>query len=248
MTDNITGKVIVITGASSGMGEATARDLAAKGAKVALGARRADRLEALVKDIKDAGGEAVAVATDVTKLDEVQKLVDTAKEAFGRVDVIFNNAGLMPLSPLESLKIDEWNQMIDVNMKGTLYGIAAVLPIFKEQKSGQVINVSSVYGHKTVATGAVYCATKHAVRSLSEGLRQEVKPYNVRVTVISPGAVDTELTQHISEPELGDNVRDLVKKIAVPATTMADMVAFAISQPENVDVSEILFRPTVQPE
>lgn len=248
MTDNITGKVVVITGASSGMGEATARDLAAKGAKVALGARRTDRLDALVNEIKAAGGEAIAVATDVTKLEDVQNLVDTAKETFGTVDVIFNNAGLMPLSPLDSLRIDEWNQMIDVNMKGTLYGIAAVLPIFKEQESGQVINVSSVYGHKTVATGAVYCATKHAVRSLSEGLRQEVKDYNVRVTVISPGAVNTELTQHITEEGLGDAVRDVVSRIGVPATTMADMVAFAISQPTNVDVNEILFRPTVQPE
>ncbi|QFT82310.1 putative oxidoreductase [Roseovarius sp. THAF27] len=247
MTDNITGKVIVITGASSGMGEVTARDLAAKGAKLALGARRKDRLDSIVKDITDAGGEAVAMETDVTKLDDVRALVTKAKDTFGRVDVIFNNAGLMPLSPLESLRIDEWDQMIDVNMKGTLYGIAAVLPIFKEQKSGQVINVSSVYGHITVASGAVYCATKHAVRSLSEGLRQEVKDYNVRVTVISPGAVDTELTQHITEPELGDNVRDFVKEIAVPASTMADMVSFAVSQPENVDVNEILFRPTVQP-
>lgn len=248
MTDNITGKVVVITGASSGMGEATARDLAAKGAKIALGARRTDRLDALVNEIKAAGGEAIAVATDVTKLEDVQNLVDTARETFGTVDVIFNNAGLMPLSPLDSLRIDEWNQMIDVNIKGTLYGIAAVLPIFKEQKSGQVINVSSVYGHKTVATGAVYCATKHAVRSLSEGLRQEVKDYNVRVTVISPGAVNTELTQHITEEGLGDAVRDVVSRIGVPATTMADMVAFAISQPANVDVNEILFRPTVQPE
>ncbi|MBK1696129.1 SDR family oxidoreductase [Rhodovibrio salinarum] len=247
MTDNITGKVVVITGASSGMGEATAHDLAAKGAKVVLGARRTDRLETLTKEITKAGGEAVSVSTDVTKLEDVQKLVQTAKDSFGRVDVIFNNAGLMPLSPLESLRIDEWNQMIDVNVKGTLYGIAAALPIFKEQKSGHVINVSSVYGHKTVETGAVYCATKHAVRSLSEGLRQEVKDYNVRVTVISPGAVDTELTSHITEPGVGDTVRDVVSKIGVPAGTMADMVAFAISQPDNVDVNEILFRPTVQP-
>lgn len=248
MTHNITGKVVVITGASSGMGEATARDLAAKGAKVALGARRVERLEKLVNEIRAAGGEAIAVGTDVTRLEDVQALVEAARKTLGRVDVIFNNAGLMPLSPLESLRIDEWNQMIDVNLKGTLYGIAAVLPIFKEQKSGQVINVSSVYGHKTVATGAVYCATKHAIRSLSEGLRQEVKPYNVRVTVISPGAVDTELTQHISEPGLGDQVRAFVPQIAVPASTMADMVSFAIAQPANVDVSEILFRPTVQPE
>ena len=247
MTDNITGKVIVITGASSGMGEATARDLAAKGARVVLGARRADRLDAIVQDISEAGGQAAAVATDVTKLDEVQRLVDTAKKTYGRVDVIFNNAGLMPLSPLESLRIDEWNQMIDVNMKGTLYGIAAALPYMKEQKSGHVINVSSVYGHKVVATGAVYCATKHAVRAISEGLRQEVKDYNIRVTTISPGAVRTELTDHITEPGLAENVSDVVAKIGVPAGTMASMVAFVISQPDDVDVNEILFRPTIQP-
>ena len=199
MSDNISGKVVIITGASSGMGEATARDLAAKGAKVVLGARRKDRLDSLVKDITDAGGHAIAVETDVTRLEDVQALIGAAKDTFGKIDVLFNNAGLMPLSRLDSLKIDEWDQMIDVNLKGTLYGIGAVLPVFKEQKSGHVINVSSVYGHKTVATGAVYCATKHAVRSLSEGLRQEVKDYNVRVTVISPGAVDTELTDHITE-------------------------------------------------
>lgn len=247
MTDNITGKVIVITGASSGMGEATARDLAAKGAKVVLGARRADRLDAIVKDISGAGGQATAVATDVAKLEEVRKLVDTANQTYGRVDVIFNNAGLMPLSPLESLRIDEWDRMVDVNMKGTLYGIAAVLPYMKAQKSGHVINVSSVYGHKVVATGAVYCATKHAVRAISEGLRQEVKDYNIRVTTISPGAVRTELTEHITEPGLAEGVSDVVAKIGVPASTMASMVVFAISQPDDVDVNEILFRPTVQP-
>jgi NADP-dependent 3-hydroxy acid dehydrogenase YdfG len=247
MSDNITGKVIVITGASSGMGEATARDLAARGAKVVLGARRADRLEALVKDITDAGGEAVAVASDVTKIDDVRRLVDTAKQTFGRVDVIFNNAGLMPLSPLESQRIEEWDRMIDVNMKGTLYGIAAALPHMKAQKSGHVINVSSVYGHKAVATGAVYCGTKHAVRAISEAFRQEVKDYNIRVTTISSGAVRTELTDHISEPGLGEEVSKVVENIGVPASTMARMVAFAISQPDDVDVNEILFRPTVQP-
>lgn len=247
MTDHISGKVVIITGASSGMGEATARDLAAKGAKVVLGARRADRLEAIVQDISDAGGQAIAVATDVAKREDVQKLVDSAKETYGRVDVIFNNAGLMPLSPLESLRIDEWDRMIDVNIKGTLYGIAAVLPCMKAQKSGHVINVSSVYGHKVVATGAVYCATKHAVRAISEGLRQEVKDYNIRVTTISPGAVKTELTDHITEPGLAEDVRNVVGEIGVPASTMASMVAFAISQPDDVDVNEILFRPTVQP-
>jgi NADP-dependent 3-hydroxy acid dehydrogenase YdfG len=247
MTDHISGKVVVITGASSGMGEATARDLASKGGKVVLGARRADRLEAIVQDLRDQGGQAIAVATDVAKREDVQTLVDTAKETYGRVDVIFNNAGLMPLSPLESLRIDEWDRMIDVNIKGTLYGIAAALPYMKAQKSGHVINVSSVYGHKVVATGAVYCATKHAVRAISEGLRQEVKDYNIRVTTISPGAVKTELTDHITEPGLADDVKDVVSEIGVPASTMASMVAFALSQPDDVDVNEILFRPTVQP-
>ena len=247
MSNRIKNKIIVITGASSGMGEATARELAAQGAKVVLGARRADRLDAIVKDIINAGGQAVAVVTDVTKLEDVRKLVDTAKKTYGRVDVIFNNAGLMPLSPLESQRIDEWNRMIDVNMKGTLYGIAAALPYMKEQKSGHVINVSSVYGHKVVATGAVYCATKHAVRAISEGLRQEVANYNIRVTTISPGAVTTELTSHISEPGLGETVSKIVSDIGVPASTMASMVAFAISQPDDVDVNEILFRPTAQP-
>lgn len=246
MSNGIENKVIVITGASSGMGEATARELAARRAKVVLGARRTDRLDAIVKDITDAGGEAVAVVTDVTKLADVRKLVDAAKETYGRVDVIFNNAGLMPLSPLESQRIDEWNQMIDVNMKGTLYGIAAALPYMKEQKSGHVINVSSVYGHKVVATGAVYCATKHAVRAISEGLRQEVSDYNIRVTTISPGAVKTELTSHITEPGVGEAVGKVVSDIGLPASTMASMVAFAISQPDDVDVNEILFRPTVQ--
>lgn len=247
MTDNIAGKVLVITGASSGMGEATARDLAAQGAKVALGARRAERLDAIVREIREEGGQAIAVPTDVAKLEDVKRLVDAAKATYGRVDVIFNNAGLMPLSPLESLRIDEWDRMIDVNMKGTLYGIAAALPYMKEQKSGHIINVSSVYGHKVVATGAVYCATKHAVRAISEALRQEVKDYNIRVTTISPGAVRTELTSHITEPGLAENVQGAVAKIGVAPSTMSRMVAFAISQPDDVDVNEILFRPTVQP-
>lgn len=248
MTDNITGKVVVITGASSGMGEATARGLAEKGATVVLGARRADRLERVVADITKAGGKATAVTTDVTKLEDVRALVDTAVETYGRVDVLFNNAGLMPLSPLASLRIDEWDQMVDVNVKGTLYGIAAALPHMKRQKAGHIINVSSVYGHKVVATGAVYCATKHAVRAISEGLRQEVTDDNIRITTISPGAVKTELTSHITEPGLDEHVTKVVGDIGVPASTMANMVAFAISQPNDVAVNEILFRPTVQPE
>ncbi len=244
IVQNIEGKVVVITGASSGLGEATARLLAGEGAKVVLAARRAQRIEALADEL---GKNALAVPTDVTDLPQVQQLIDKTVEAFGRVDVMLNNAGLMPLAPLEELKTDEWNQMIDVNLKGVLNGIAAALPQMKQQKSGHFINVSSVYGHKLGPAATVYCATKFAVRALSEGLRQEVKPYNIRTTVISPGAVDTELLDHISNKEIQSETRDFVGQIAVPPATFARMVAFAVNEPEDVDVNEILFRPTAQP-
>lgn len=246
MNKDIEGKVVVITGASSGLGAATARLLASQGARVVLGARRTKRLESLVQELNTQGGKAIAVTTDVTDRTQVQQLIDAAAKNYGKVDVLLNNAGLMPLAPLERLKIDEWDQMINVNFKGTLNGIAAALPIMKKQQSGQIINVSSVYGHKVGPGAAVYCATKFAVRALSEGLRQEVKPYNIRTTVISPGAVATELLNHISEKDIADNVREHVNEIAIPADSFARMVAFAISQPEDVDVNEILFRPTSQ--
>lgn len=245
---NVEGKVVVITGASSGLGAATARRLASEGAKVVLGARRADKLEALVEEIGQAGGNALAVATDVTKRDDVRKLVDSAVERFGQIDVMLNNAGLMPLAPYDRLKVDEWDRMIDVNIKGVLYGIAAALPHMQARKSGHIINVSSVYGHIVVPGAGVYCGTKWAVRAISEGLRQEVKPYNLRTTIISPGAVATELLDQISQKDILDKIKDFVAEIAVPADTFARMVSFAISQPDDVDVSEILFRPTVQPE
>lgn len=244
INQNIKGKVVVITGASSGLGEATARLLSAEGAKVVLAARRADRIESLASEI---GKNAIAVPTDVTDRQQVKNLVNKAVEAFRRIDVMLNNAGLMPLAPLEELKTDEWDQMIDVNLKGVLNGIAAALPHMKEQKSGHFINVSSVYGHKLRPAATVYCATKFAVRALSEGLRQEVKPYNIRTTVISPGAVATELLEHISNKEIQSQTKDFVSEIAVPAATFARMVAFAINEPEDVDVNEILFRPTAQP-
>lgn len=247
MSDNIQDKVVVITGASSGMGAATARHLAGEGATVVIGARRADRIEALAKEITDKGGKALAVATDVTKREEVKALVDKAVETYGRIDVLLNNAGLMPLAPLERLKFDEWDQMVDVNIKGVLNGIAAALPHMKEQKDGHIINVSSVYGHKVEPGAAVYCGTKFAVRAISEGLRQEVKPYNMRTTIISPGAVATELLDHISEQDIATSVRDFVDRIAIPADSFARMIAFAIGQPKDVDVSEIVFRPTAQP-
>ncbi|MDQ2078826.1 SDR family oxidoreductase [Xanthobacteraceae bacterium Astr-EGSB] len=243
MYENINGKIVVITGASSGLGEATARRLAQLGARPVVGARRIDRLLALAKEI--GLPEAAALQTDVSRREDVQRLVDQAMKLYGRVDVILNNAGLMPQSPLERCKVEDWERMIDVNIKGVLYGIAAVLPHMKAQKSGHIINVSSVAGHKVRQAGAVYAATKTAVRVISEGLRQEVKPYNIRTTIISPGATATELPDSITEPDIAENVRKIFE-IAVPASTFADMVVFAMSQPDEVDVNEILFRPTRQ--
>ncbi len=245
MSDNIEGKVVVITGASSGLGEAAARLLSAEGASVVLGARRVDRIESLASALTDKGGKALAVATDVTHYNEVERLVDAAVETYGRIDVMINNAGLMPHSPLERLKIDDWDRMIDVNLKGVLYGIAAALPHMKARRSGHIINVSSVAGHKVRPGSAVYSATKTAVRVVSEGLRQEVKPYNIRTTIISPGAVASELPDSITEPDIAETIRKFYE-IAIPADSFAKLVAFAISQPEDVDINEILFRPTRQ--
>ncbi|MGO9697717.1 MAG: SDR family oxidoreductase [Xanthobacteraceae bacterium] len=246
MSNNIEGKVVVITGASSGLGEATARLLSAHGASVVLGARRADRIQALAGELKGRGGKAIARTTDVTQCAQVKRLVDAAVHTYGRIDVMINNAGLMPQSPLDRLKIDEWDQMIDVNIKGVLYGIAASLPHMKERKAGHIINVSSVAGHKVRAGGAVYAATKHAVLALSEGLRQEVKPYNIRTTVISPGAVATELPDSVSEPDVAEGLHRFYEEFAIPADSFARAVAFAMGQPDDVDVNEILFRPTRQ--
>jgi NADP-dependent 3-hydroxy acid dehydrogenase YdfG len=244
MSDNIEGKVVVITGASSGLGAATARHLVAQGAKIVLGARRLDRIQSLAKEI--GAPSAAAIATDVTDHEQVKRLADAAVALHGRLDVILNNAGLMPHSPLERGKIDDWNRMIDVNIKGVLYGIAAALPHMKAQKSGHIINVASVAAYKVRPGSAVYAATKAAVRMLSEGLRQEVKPYNIRTTVISPGAVQSELPTSITEADVAKGIQDFYEAYAIPAENFARMVAFAISQPANVDVNEILFRPTAQ--
>jgi NADP-dependent 3-hydroxy acid dehydrogenase YdfG len=246
VTQGIRDKVVVITGGSSGLGEATARLLAAQGAHVVLGARRTDRIQSLAKELIANGGKAIAVTTDVVKREQVKALVDSAAQTYGRVDVMINNAGLMPQALLERLKIEEWDRMIDVNIKGVLYGIAAALPYMKEQKSGHFINVSSVAGHRVGPGFAVYAATKHAVRALSEGLRQEVKPYNIRTTVISPGAVATELPNSVTDPDAGERIRKFYAEVAVPADSFARAVAFAIGQPEEVDINEILFRPTRQ--
>ncbi len=238
--------MVVITGASSGLGEATARLLSARGATVALGARRIDRLTKLADELTANGGKALAVTVDVTDRDQVKQFVDTAVQKFGRIDVIINNAGLMPQSLLEHLKIDEWDQMIDVNIKGVLYGIAAVLPHMIRQKAGHIINVSSVAGHRVGPGSSVYAATKFAVRALSEGLRQEVKPYNLRTTVISPGAVATELPNTVTDPSAAERIRKFYQQVAIPADSFARAVAFAMEQPDDVDINEILFRPTRQ--
>ncbi|WP_336945940.1 SDR family oxidoreductase [Asaia sp. HN010] len=244
MSQNIAGKIVVITGASSGLGEAVARRLVAEGAKIVIGARRMDRLEALA-DALDLERTAL-VKTDVSRADQVQALVDRAISLHGRVDVLINNAGLMPSSPLEKRDIAAWDAMIDINLKGTLYGIAAVLPQMQRQKSGHIINVASVAGHKVGPGGAVYSATKTAVRVLSEGLRQEIKAYNIRTTIISPGAVATELTGSVTDADTAQRMKAFYEQVAIPPESFAETVLFAMSQPEAVDINEILFRPTAQ--
>ncbi|MHA7633692.1 SDR family oxidoreductase [Corallococcus sp. M7] len=245
MTTDIQGKVVAITGASSGIGEATARLLASQGAKVVLGARRADRLEALTGELRGKGGEVRYRPLDVTKREDVEGFVDFTLKEFGRLDVLINNAGVMPLSKLEELKLDEWNRMIDVNIRGVLHGIAAGLPVMKRQKSGQFINLSSIGGHAVSPTAAVYCATKFAVMAISEGLRQEVGA-DIRVTVISPGVTQSELADSISDPASREYMREF-RKDAIPADAIARAIGYAISQPADVDVSEIIIRPTSSP-
>lgn len=244
MTDHIAGKVVVITGASSGLGEAAARELAHNNAQLVLGARRVERLRQLARELDL--GENSFVETDVTCFADVQRLVDRAVEMHGRIDVIINNAGVMPHAPLDRLKVHDWSWMIDVNIKGVLHGIAAALPHMQQQKSGHVINVSSVAGHKVRPGAAVYAATKHAVRTISEGLRQEVKPWRIRVTVISPGAVSSELACSITEPDAAAMFERYYAETAVSAESFGRCVTFAIGQPDDVDINEILYRPTRQ--
>jgi len=239
---NITGKVIAITGASSGIGEATARLLAERGAQVVVGARRTERLETLVADITSTGGSARFRAVDVTSREDTKGFVDFAKAEFGRVDVLINNAGVMPLSMMGDLKVDDWDRMIDVNIRGVLHGVAAVLPDMQARGNGQVINVASIGAHVVIPTGAVYCATKYAVWAISEGLRQE-NP-NVRVTTISPGVVATELGHDITDASTQELLADLRKKALTP-DAIARAVAYAVEQPDDVDVNEVIVRPTV---
>jgi NADP-dependent 3-hydroxy acid dehydrogenase YdfG len=239
----IEGKVVIITGASSGIGEATALLLASRGAKVVLGARRSDRLEALAARIANVGGEVAYARTDVRRRDDLSHLVRLACERYGKLDVLINNAGVMPISPLDDLRVEDWEEMIDVNMKGVLYGIAAALPVFRTQGSGHFVNIASTAAYLVLPTMSVYAGTKVAVRAISEGLRQEAGD-KLRVTIISPGITRTNFAESMTNPEVKAQLQERADKIAIPPEAIARAIAFAIEQPADVDVSEIVVRPT----
>ena len=241
----IEGKVVAITGASSGIGEATALLLAARGAKLVLGARRVDRLEALAVRIAAAGGEAVCAATDVTRRDDLVSLVALGCDRFGRLDVLVNNAGIARSSRFDDLQVEEWEEMIDVNLKGVLYGIAAALPVFRRQGAGHIVNIISTSGLKIVPTQGVYAGTKNAVRTISEALRQEAGG-NLRVTGVSPGFVRTDIADSITDPAAKAAIIEKMGRIAISPDAIARAVAFAIEQPADVDIGDIVVRPTAQ--
>jgi NADP-dependent 3-hydroxy acid dehydrogenase YdfG len=247
MNNAIANKVVVITGASSGLGEATARHLAGRGAKLVLGARRLDRLEKLAADIAAGGGEALAVATDVARRADVENLIRAAQARFGRIDVLVNNAGVMPMSAIAKLQVDEWERMIDVNIKGVLYGIAAALPGMRANKSGHIINLSSVTGLRVSAGfGTVYSATKFAVKAIGEGLRAEVGSEGIRVTTLYPGAIASELADGSSDAEAAAAMKAFYAANEIPADAVARAVAYAIEQAAEVSINEITLRPTRQ--
>ena len=241
---DIQGKVVAITGASSGIGEATALRLAEHGARLVLGARRSNRLEALAAKIRERGGDAVVQSLDVTRREQCEAFVHRAVDSYGRLDVLVNNAGVMPLSRMSDRKVDEWERMVDVNIKGVLFGIAAALPVMEAQRSGQIVNVSSVAGRQVYALAAVYCASKFAVHAVSEGLRQESD--FLRVTVVAPGTTESELAETISDPAMKREVDEVFRKVLIPADAIARAIAFAIGQPADVDVNELVVRPTAQ--
>ncbi|ERM01910.1 oxidoreductase [Brucella intermedia 229E] len=239
-------KVILLTGASSGIGEATARHLARMGHHLVIGARRTERLAVLQKELRAEGCEVDTVELDVTRLEGLQRMVDFARERHGQIDVLINNAGVMPLSPpLAALKVDEWNRMIDVNIKGVLHGIAAVLPVMHAEGKGHIINIASIGAHAVSPTAAVYCASKFAVRAISDGLRQETD--QIRVSVISPGVVQSELADHITDETARAAMEEFRRVALPPPQAVAQAIAYAISQPDDVDVSEIIVRPTASP-
>jgi NADP-dependent 3-hydroxy acid dehydrogenase YdfG len=245
---SVKNKVVVITGASSGIGEASAKLLAQNGAKVMLGARREERLQAIVKDIKEQGGVADYRLVDVTKPEEVNALVKAAQDEFGAIDVIFNNAGIMPNSPMSEVRVSEWNAMVDVNLKGVLNGIAAVLPIFKKQKHGHIITTSSVAGIKNYVGSGVYGTTKWGVRNAMEVTRMESanEGTNIRCTTLYPAAINTELLNHIGDSRTQTNMKTFYKQHGISPVAVANCVNFAIDQPEDVDVSEFTIYPTNQ--
>ncbi len=241
----IEGKVVAITGASSGIGKATALLLAERGAKLVISARRPDRLAAVADQIVAAGGEAAFAPTDVRRRDDLANLVTLACERFGKLDVLVNNAGIGPISLLDDLRVEDWDDMIDVNIKGVLYGIAAALPLFRKQGFGQFVNIASTAGLVTRPTMSVYSATKFAVRVISEGLRQEAGD-KLRVTIITPGFVQTDFADSMTNPETKAQIVGTMEKIAISPDAIARAIAFAIEQPAEVDVGEIVVRPTAQ--
>ncbi len=238
----INGKVVAITGASSGIGEATARLLAKQGARLVLGARREDRLADLVAEI---GGDAVHARTDVTRREDLHALVALAQERFGRLDVLVSNAGACPISPLDDLRVDEWDEMVDVNIKGVLHGIAAALPVFRAQRAGHFVTTASTAAFRVVPSMAVYAGTKVAVRAICEGLRQEAGPA-VRVTTVFPGFVHTDFAEASSNPGVRARIAEMRDRIAISPDAIARAVAFAVEQPADVDVNEIVVRPAAQ--
>lgn len=237
-------KVVLVTGASSGIGEATARLLIQQGHRVVLGARRTDRLGALAEELRNSGGEVEFRSLDVTKMEDMHDFVAFAEAKYGPADVIVNNAGVMPLSPLNALKVAEWDRMINVNVRGVLHGIAATLPGMEARGHGHIINISSIGGHAVSPTAAVYCATKYAVRAISDGLRQETD--KIRVTVVSPGVVESELADSISDARARDAMKAF-RRVALAPEAIARAIAYAIEQPDDVDVSELIVRPTASP-
>ena len=241
----IQGKVVAITGASSGIGEATALLLAERGAKLVLGARRSDRLEALVDRIAKAGGGAVHARVDVKRRDDLRDFVELARQRYGQLDVLVSNAGIGPISPLDDLRVEEWEEMIDINIKGVLYGIAAALPVFRKQGFGHFVNTGSTAAHRTVPSQSVYSATKFAVRALTEGLRQEAGE-KLRVTIVSPGFVRTDFVDTVTNREVRAQLAASRDKFAIAPEAIARAIAFAIEQPADVDVGEIIVRPTAQ--
>lgn len=244
MMSVLNGKVVVITGASSGIGETTARLLASLGAHVVIGARRIERLETLASDIQADGGSVVVQQLDVTELEQMQAIIETAQSRFGRVDAVINNAGVMPLSSLEALKIEEWNRMIDVNIRGVLHGIAAGLPVMKKQGFGHFINIASIGAYEVSPTAAVYCATKYAVRAITDGLRQETAGQGIRVTLVSPGVTESELAESITDNEAKEIMKEY-RRTTLPATAIAGAIVYALEQPEYVDVSELVIKPAM---